>query len=70
LVNDYEEYYFKYKSGVMRAYSTNDDFTIAIQEIADGKRKAESKKGATPYRYMLAPEDVIDKFLKQVKKKY
>ena len=54
----------------MRAWSTNEDFNIAIREIADGKRKAESKKGATPYRYMSAPEDVTEKFLKQVNKKY
>ena len=70
LVNDYEEYYFKYKSGVMRAYSTNEDFNIAIREIADGKRNAEPKKGAARYRYTTAPEDVTEKFLKQVKKKY
>ena len=48
----------------MRAWSTNEDFNIAIREIADGKRRAESKKGATTYRYMLAPEDVTEKFLK------
>jgi len=66
----YDEYYFQYKSGVMRAWSTVEDFNIAIREIADGKRKAESKKGTTPYRYMLAPEDVTEKFLKKARKKY
>jgi hypothetical protein len=66
----YDEYYFQYKNGVMRAWSTNEDFNIAIREIADGKRNAESKKGATPYRYMSAPEDVTEKFLKEVKRKY
>ena len=66
----YDEYYFQYKNGVMRSWSTNEDFNIAIREIADGKRKAEPKKGATPYRYMSAPEDVTEKFLKSVKKKY
>ena len=66
----YDEYYFQYKNGVMRSWSTNEDFNIAIREIADGKRKAEHKKGAIPYRYMSAPEDVTEKFLKSVKKKY
>jgi hypothetical protein len=66
----YDEYYFQYKNGVMRAWSTNEDFNISIRAIADGKRKADTKKGATPYRYMSAPEDVTEKFLKQVKKKY
>ena len=66
----YEEYYFQYKNGVMRSWSTNEDFNIAIREVSDAKRKAESKKGATPYRYMSASEDVTEKFLKSVKKKY
>ena len=66
----YDEYYFQYKNGVMRSWSTNEDFNIAIREIADGKRKAEPKKGAIPYRYMSANEDVTEKFLKSVKKKY
>jgi hypothetical protein len=65
-----DEYYFQYKNGVMRSWSTNEGFNIAIREIADGKRKGESKKGVTPYRYMSAPEDVTEKFLKSVKKKY
>ena len=66
----YDEYYFQYKNGVMRSWSTNEEFNIAIREITDAKRKAEPKKGATPYRYMSAPEDVTEKFLKSVKKKY
>jgi len=66
----YEEYYFQYKGGVMRSWSTKEDFNIAIREIADAKRKAEPKKGVTAYRYMSAPEDVTEKFMKSVKKKY
>jgi len=66
----YDEYYFQYKSGVLRSWSTNEEFNIEIREITDAKRKAEPKKGATPYRYMSAPEDVTEKFLKSVKKKY
>jgi hypothetical protein len=66
----YDEYYFQYKNGVMRAWSTNPDFTTAINEVADGKRKTERVKGAHPYRYMSATEDVTERFLKGVKKKY
>ena len=66
----YDEYYFQYKNGVMRAWSTNPDFTTAITEVADGKRREKGKKGAKPYRYMTAPEDVTEKFLKIAKKKY
>jgi hypothetical protein len=66
----YDEYYFQYKNGVMRAWSTNPDFTTAITEVADGKRRADGKKGKKPYRYMIAPEDVTEKFLKSAKKKF
>ena len=66
----YDEYYLQYKNGVMRAWSTNSQFNAAILSVPDGKRKAERIKGAQAYRYMIADEDVTDKFLKQVKKKY
>jgi hypothetical protein len=66
----YDEYYFQYKNGVMRAWSTNPEFNASILSVPDGKRKAERVKGAPAYRYMIAPEDITEKFLKQVKKKY
>ena len=65
-----DEYYFKYENGVMKAFSTNPDFTTAINEIDVEKRNAERVKGAPAYRYMSAPDDVTEKFLKEVKKKY
>ena len=54
----------------MRSWSTNPDFTTKITEVGDRKRRAEGKKGVKPYRYMIAPEDVTEKFLKMAKKKY
>jgi len=66
----YDEYYFQYKNGVMRSWSTNPDFNASILSVPDGKRKAERTKGAPAYRYMIAPEDITEKFLKQAKKKY
>ena len=66
----YDEYYFQYKNGVMRSWSTNPDFNAAILSVPDGKRKADRTKGAPAYRYMIAPEDITEKFLKQAKKKY
>jgi hypothetical protein len=66
----YDEYYFQYKNGVMRAWSTNPEFNASILSVPDGKRKAERVKGAPAYRYMIAPEDITEKFLKQVKKKF
>jgi hypothetical protein len=66
----YDEYYFKYENGVMKAWSTNIDFTTAINKVDAGKRKAERLKGVSPYRYMSDNDDVTEKFLKNIKKKY
>ncbi len=66
----YDEYYFNYKNGVMKAWSTNEDFNIAIREVSDGKRKSDGENGAPSYRYMLAKEEVTLRFLKEAKKKY
>ena len=65
-----DEYYFKYENGVMKAFSTNPDFITAINEIDVEKRNAEREKGAPAYRYISAPDDVTEKFLKEVKKKF
>ena len=65
-----DEYYFKYENGVMKAFSTNPDFITAINEIDVEKRNAEREKGAPAYRYISAPDDVTEKFLKVVKKKF
>ena len=66
----YDEYYFHYNNGVMQGYSTNPKFMAAINDVKEKKRVAENKKGASVYRYTFASEDVTDKFLKYVKKKY
>ena len=66
----YDEYYFNYKNGVMRGWSTNPDFTDAINRVDDGKRVAERIRGVTSFRYMTAPDDITENFLKQAKKKY
>ena len=66
----YDEYFFVYKNGLMRAISTNPEFNLAISEVKDKKRKSKSVQGATPYRYMLANEDAPEKFLKRIKKQF
>ena len=64
-----EIYYFYYKNGVMRAWSTNFEFNDAITAVSDKKRKADRVKGS-PYRYMLASEDAANKFKRAADKKY
>ena len=66
----YDEYFFVYKNGLMRAISTNPEFNLAISGVKDKKRKSKSVQGATPYRYMLANEDAPEKFLKRMKKQF
>ena len=66
----YDEYYFQYKNGVMIAWSTNIDFTTAINDVKPKKRRADKVKGQQSYRYMSGNDDVTEKFLKNVKKKY
>jgi hypothetical protein len=64
----YERYYFNYKSGVMRARSSNLAFNEAIQEMSEGKRKAKHKGGIPAYRYQIAPAQSVDKFVKEMEK--
>ena len=66
----YDEYFFTYKSGVMRAISTNPEFNTAITDVKDTKRKSKSIQGMDPFRYMLANEDSPEKFLKKINKKF
>ena len=54
----------------MKAWSTNVDFTAAINDVKVKKRKAEEMRGKRSYRYMSANDDVTEKFLKYIKKKY
>lgn len=66
----YDEYFFQYNNGVMIAWSTNIDFTTAINDVKPKKRRADKVKGQQSYRYMSGNDDVTEKFLKNVKKKY
>ena len=66
----YDEYYFQYKNGVMQAYSTNPKFMAEINDVKAKKRVLEKTKNTSSYRYNTANEDVTEKFLRYIKKKY
>jgi hypothetical protein len=70
ITESYESYYFNYKSGVMRARSSNPEFNEVIQEMGEGKRKAKQKGGIPAYRYQIAPEQSVDKFVKEMEKRH
>ena len=68
-IDNYMQYYFHYKRGVMRAWSNHEEFINKINEVSDKKRKAARVK-RIHYRYMLATEDAAKKFKKAADKKY
>lgn len=70
VTESYESYYFNYKSGVMRARSSNLEFNEAIQELKEGKRKAPHKGGIPAFRYQIAPQQSVDRFVKEMEKKH
>ncbi|MBC8265882.1 MAG: hypothetical protein H8E84_02855 [Flavobacteriales bacterium] len=70
LTESHERYYFNYKSGVMRARSSNPAFNEAIQEMSEGKRKAPHKGGIPAFRYQIAPGQSVDRFVKEMEKRH
>lgn len=69
VTESYETYYFNYKSGVMRARSSNPAFNEAILELKESKRKAHQKGGIPAFRYQIAPQQSVDRFVKEMEKK-
>ncbi|MEE2931024.1 MAG: hypothetical protein VX370_00675 [Bacteroidota bacterium] len=67
----YDTYYFHYKNGIMRAFSTtNDMFNTVIKDVSENKRRAKQEDGKKAYRYQLATEDAVDKFYNLMQKRY
>lgn len=67
----YDTYYFNYRNGVMKAFSTtNDNFNNIIREVSDNRKRVKQKSGKKPYRYQLASEGVVEKFYNRMQKTY
>ena len=67
----YDTYYFNYKNGVMKVFSTtNDNFNNIIKEVSDDKKRAKQENGKKPYRYQLASESIVEKFYNQMQNLY
>ncbi len=60
-------YYFSYTRGVMQTLSNNEDFVNAIESIKKGARKLKTKRGETPYRYIIATEQNKLQFLRNMR---
>ncbi|MCK5168235.1 MAG: hypothetical protein KAQ75_00035, partial [Bacteroidales bacterium] len=59
-------YYFTYSRGVMQTLSNNEDFVKAIQSIKKKTRKLKTRRGETPYRYIIATEQNKVQFLRNM----
>jgi hypothetical protein len=55
-------YYFTYKRGLMRVFSSDNDFNNLILEVKDDKRKAEGK-GGEAFTYMLGTKKMRNDFI-------
>ena len=62
-------YYFEYKDNTLFTYSTNDEFNDVIINIKAKKRRANEKKGKSPYRYVWCDEEKMEDFERQMRKR-
>jgi len=60
-------YYFTYSRGVMQTLSNNKKFVDAIQSIKNSARKQKTERNTTPYRYIIATEQNLQQFLRDIR---
>jgi hypothetical protein len=58
-------YYFGYSRGVMQSISSNRDFNALLMELGTNQRKLNVKSGETPYIYMVAVDQKLNRFLRR-----
>ena len=56
------------KNGIMKCYSSNDDFMNIIKETKDSKRQAKQRKNQKPYKYTLETKANVERFIKNLNK--
>jgi len=59
-------YYFTYSRGVMQSLSNNKKFVDAINAIKNKNRKLSTPRNETPYRYIIATEQNLQQFLREI----
>lgn len=60
-------YYFSYTRGVMQVLSNNEDFMNVIESLKNKQRKQKTERGTTPYRYIIATNQNMSQFLRNIK---
>lgn len=64
-LDDANWFFFTYKRGMMRVFSSDNDFNNMLVEVKDDKRKAEGGKGKDPYTYMLGTKKLRNDFIRR-----
>lgn len=64
-LDDANWYFFTYKRGLMRAFSSDNDFNTMLIDVKDDKRKADGGKGVEPYTYMLGTKKLRNDFIRR-----
>lgn len=60
-------YYFTYSRGVMQTLSNNQKFVDAVQAVKNSARKQKTPRNETPYRYIIAAEQNLQQFLRDMR---
>lgn len=60
-------YYFSYTRGVMQTISNNEDYMNAIESLKKKQRKQKTPKRTTPYRYIIATNQNMTQFIRNIK---
>lgn len=58
-------YYFNYKRGIMRIFSSDKDFNNLLIDVKDDKRKAETRRGEEPFTFMLGTKKMRNDFIRR-----
>lgn len=64
-MDDANWYYFNYKRGIMRIFSTDNDFNNLLIDVKADKRKAETGRGEEPYTFMLGTNKMRNDFIRR-----
>lgn len=64
-LDDANWFYFNYKRGLMRVFSSDNDFNNMLMEVKDDKRKSSGGKGVDQYTYMLGTKKMRNDFIRR-----
>ncbi len=66
-LDDKNYFYFGYTRGTMQAYSSNTEFVEILKKLSLKVRNMDTKRGQTPYSYMVTSDTKFGAFLRNYK---